>query len=236
MVVEVGHVRRKDYNHIWSTADKYYVDPHSQQMRFSFEEAVTNPAEMELRLETESDVVTAAVALGALRLPAFSSAEMALARQAGDLPARTVEYLKREIDRKSDPLGDAFAVLRTPAERRERGATYTPCAIVEAMVNWAAVFQVDAVSEPVRIVDPGVGSGRFLLAAGRKFSKAELIGVDIDPIATLIARGNLAAAGFENRSRILLADYRNLKLPRAPGTVYRKDTWPQTGGLGGRLD
>jgi adenine-specific DNA-methyltransferase len=89
------------------------------------------------------------------------------------------------------------------------------------MVNWAAAFRTGAASAPERIVDPGVGSGRFLLAAGRKFPKAELIGIDLDPVATLIARGNLAAAGFEARSRILLADYRDIKLHPASGaTLY----------------
>jgi hypothetical protein len=188
-------------------------------MGFPFEDAVMKPAKMRFRLETESDVVAAAVALGALRFPDLSPAEMALIRRAGDLPASAAEYLKRDIGRKGDPLGDAFAVLRTPAERREQGATYTPFPIVEAMVNWAAAFRAGATSEPERIVDPGVGSGRFLLAAGRKFPKAELIGIDVDPVATLIARGNLAAAGFENRSRILLADYRDVKLPPARGTT-----------------
>jgi adenine-specific DNA-methyltransferase len=89
------------------------------------------------------------------------------------------------------------------------------------MVNWAAAFRTGAASAPERIVDPGVGSGRFLLAAGRKFPKAELIGIDLDPVATLIARGNLAAAGFEARSRILLADHRDIKLHPASGaTLY----------------
>lgn len=210
-----------DYNHIWSTADKQHVDTQPQQTAFPFEEAAMKPAETRFRLETESEVVAAAVALGALRFNDLAPAEMALVRRAGDLPASTAEHLKREIGRKRDPLGDAFTVLRTPAERREQGATYTPFAIVEAMVNWAAASQAGSASGPQRIVDPGVGSARFLLAAGRKFPKAELIGIDLDPVATLIARGNLAAAGFENRSRILLADYRDVKLPLEKGrTLY----------------
>ena len=190
-------------------------------MGFSFEDALIEPAKTRFRLETESEVLAAAVALGALRIPDLSPAEQALIRRAGGLPDGAAGYLKRDIARKRDPLGDAFTVLRTPAERREQGATYTPFAIVEAMVNWAAASQAGAAREPQRIVDPGVGSARFLLAAGRKFPKAELIGIDVDPVATLIARGNLAAAGFENRSRILLADYRDVKLPLAKGrTLY----------------
>jgi hypothetical protein len=190
-------------------------------MGFSFEDALIDRAKTRCGLETESEVLAAAAALGALRIPDVTPAEEALIRCAGGLRDGLAEGLKRDIGRNGDPLGAAFAVLRTSADRRERGATYTPCAIVEAMVNWAAAFQARVRSAPERIVDPGVGSGRFLVAAGRKFPGAELIGIDIDPVATLIARGNLAAAGFEDRSRVLVADYREIKLPPAAGnTLY----------------
>jgi adenine-specific DNA-methyltransferase len=71
-----------------------------------------------------------------------------------------------------------------------------------------------------RIVDPGIGSGRFLVAAGRAFPHAELIGVDIDPVATIIARGHLAGAGLSDRSRVTLADFRALKLPPSEGKTF----------------
>src|ERR1700690_4585812 len=98
-------------------------------MGFSFEDALIDPAKTRFRLETESEVLAAAGALGALRIPDLSSAERALIRRAGGLPEGAAGYLKRDIARKRDPLGDAFAVLRTAAERREQGATYTPFAI-----------------------------------------------------------------------------------------------------------
>jgi hypothetical protein len=88
------------------------------------------------------------------------------------------------------------------------------------MVRWAGAFRKGA-AQPIRIVDPGVGSARFLLAAGRHFPKAELIGVEIDPLAALVARANLSAAGFGDRSRVILGDYRELKLPETDGgTLY----------------
>jgi tRNA1(Val) A37 N6-methylase TrmN6 len=59
------------------------------------------------------------------------------------------------------------------------------------MLDWAERHAV-----PQRVIDPGAGSGRYLLAAGRRFPGARLIGVEIDPLAALIARGNLAAAGL----------------------------------------
>jgi hypothetical protein len=44
-----------------------------------------------------------------------------------------------------------------------------------------------------------------------------LIGVEIDPLAALIARANLAARGFGRRSRIILGDYRQTNLGVAKG-------------------
>jgi SAM-dependent methyltransferase len=116
----------------------------------------------------------------------------------------------------ADPLGDALCALRSPAERRPLGATYTPSTIVDAMIRWAAQR-----AHPARVVDPGCGSGRFLLAAGRAFPRAELVGVEIDPLAAALARANLAAAGLTSRARVIEADYRALALePIAGATLF----------------
>jgi len=52
-------------------------------MGFSFDDAVMKPAKMRFRLETESEVLGAALALGALRCPDVSPAEMAAIRGVG---------------------------------------------------------------------------------------------------------------------------------------------------------
>ena len=127
-------------------------------------------------------------------------------------PRRLAAAFEEAIAAGGDPLGDALCALRSPAERRPLGATYTPRAIVEAMMGWAA-----AQVAPVRVVDPGCGSGRFLLAAGRAFPRAELIGVEIDPVAATLARANLAAAGLARRARVIELDYRALALDAAGG-------------------
>ena len=115
-----------------------------------------------------------------------------------------------------DPLGDAFMRLRPPDQRRPLGATYTPPEIVSSMVAWVA-----GRSRPDRVIDPGTGSARFLLAAGRAFSEARLVGVEIDPLAALLARANLTAAGFDHRSQILVHDYRNTDFGKFDGcTAY----------------
>lgn len=106
-----------------------------------------------------------------------------------------------------DPLGEAFLHLRRPAERRESGAIYTPRPIVDSMVAWLS--QEPGVG---RLVDPGAGSGRFTLAAGRAVSGARLVAVESDPLALLLLRANLTAAGLAERTEVVAGDYRRLRL------------------------
>ena len=114
-----------------------------------------------------------------------------------------------------DPLGEALMRLRPPDQRRSLGATYTPVEIVSAMVAWAAG------RVPGRVVDPGTGSARFLMAAGRALPEASLVGVEIDPLAALLARANLTAVGFDDRSRVVVGDYRTVDLGECAGvTAY----------------
>ena len=113
-----------------------------------------------------------------------------------------------------DPLGDTLMRLRSPDQRRPLGATYTPPEIVSSMVAWIVER-----SRPDRVVDPGTGSARFLLAAGRALPDALLVGVEIDPLAALLARANLTAVGLDHRSQILVRDYRDADLGECSGTT-----------------
>lgn len=113
-----------------------------------------------------------------------------------------------------DPLGLAFLRLRSPETRRALGAVYTPAPIVEAMVEWAAA---EPGPPPARIVDPGCGSGRFLMLAARAFPGAHLVAVEIDPLAVQILRANAAAAGFADRLTVHRGDYRTLDLDPIEG-------------------
>lgn len=112
----------------------------------------------------------------------------------------------------ADPLGDAYTTIKTPADRRPLGQTYTPNAIVQSMTSWATTHE-----QPVRIVDPGAGSGRYLLAAARVFPDAQLIGLDVDPLATLMLRANVLAAGMQDRATVVLGDYRALDISPEDG-------------------
>ena len=162
-------------------------------------------------LSAEPALLGAALALGARDVAGWSAAEAALARELRP-PVPTPELLdelRERIAAGEDPLGEAFCRLRPPEQRRGAGATYTPAPIVASMVEWAA-----SEGAPARVVDPGAGSGRFAVAAGRRFPGAELLAVELDPLAAAVCRGHLAAAGLGGRSRVLAADYRSAELDR----------------------
>lgn len=168
-------------------------------------------------LENERHLIALALALGARDVAGWSAAETALV--SGDLPSVSralVRDVRARITQGRDPLGDAFSELRSPEDRRPQGATYTPSQIVRVMIRWAA-----ALGKPNRVVDPGTGSARFLAAAARKFPDASLIGVELDPLAALVARAHLATINAANRSQIIVGDYRDVALPPGVGrTLY----------------
>jgi adenine-specific DNA-methyltransferase len=123
-----------------------------------------------------------------------------------------VTGLRDRIRVGEDPLGEAFCRIRTPQQRRGAGQTFTPAPVVDSMITWAA-----RTLDPARVVDPGAGSARFLAAAGRCWPQARLVGLETDPLAALIGRATLAAAGMADRAVIHLADYRSAPLPAVPG-------------------
>jgi hypothetical protein len=139
----------------------------------------------------------------------LSRAESKLVERAPPIDPYLIAHTCAQIRAGRDPLGIEFCSLRSAKQRRRRGATYTPAAIVDAMVAWAHA----EISTPARVVDPGAGSGRFLIAAAHKFPAAQLVAVDVDPLATLMLRANAAVHGFADRLAVHLTDYRSLTLP-----------------------
>ena len=168
------------------------------------------------QITDERALITLASRLGAACVAGWSGAERDLAARAGNRgpgSSRAVTVARDRIRAGEDPLGDAFCVLRSPAGRRVLGQTFTPPPVIESMIAWAAGTGI----QPARVVDPGSGSARMLLAAGRRWPQAALVGVEIDPAAAIIGRASLAAAGFAGRSAVLLGDYCCARLPPAEG-------------------
>lgn len=166
-------------------------------------------------LGDESDLIGAALSLGAREIDGWSSQEERLAMNATPIASALSAQIAREIQKGHDPLGSALCRLRPPEARRAVGATYTPAGIISSMLNWARTQK----TELARIVEPGAGSGRFLLAAARFFRQAELVGIELDPLPAMIARANLSVCGLADRSLILVSNYRSATLPTSEGTT-----------------
>ncbi len=174
------------------------------------------PASLDGLIRTEAELAALAGALGAESVGGLKNDELRLLASAPAVPHVLVDEVKDRIQAREDPLGDAFCAIRTAPTRRASGAVYTPQAIVTAMVDWAA-----NAGAPARVVEPGAGSGRFLMEAARRFPQAELVAVENDPLASLMARANLVVLGKGEQSRVMLADFRNAKLAVIDGrTLY----------------
>ena len=164
-------------------------------------------------MQTEADLVSLCLALiGDVSKLSPAERRLANARQKTLVEPFDIEAVRAEIDLGADPLGDAFSLIRPTHARRASGAVYTPQPIVNSMLTWLA-----SAGNPARIVDPGAGSGRFTLAAGRAFPAAQLLAVEMDPLAALMLRANLAALGMAARAKVVVADYRELALPSIKG-------------------
>ncbi len=164
-------------------------------------------------MQTERELAGVALALMRGHRTRLSAPEMRFARQAL-FPSSTllVSRTRAAIRAGRDPLGQAFARIRSPEVRRVDGATYTPATIVRSMIRWAR-----ATATPARIVDAGAGSGRFVVAAGKAFPKGRLVAVEMDPLAALVLRANVAVHGLAHRTDIHVMDYRELTLPPIGG-------------------
>ena len=113
-------------------------------------------------ISTEAELLGVALALGA-SAGRISAQEKQASALAAVVPDAMIWAARSAIQKGQDPLGDALCALRSPEERRPMGATYTPQSIVAAMTKWVGT------RKPSRVVDPGCGSGRFIVAAGRAF-------------------------------------------------------------------
>lgn len=164
-------------------------------------------------LTTEYHLKAAALRLGAQNIPGWSNPETALVKNVEPLASDFGARLVKEIRCGGDPLGAAFCALRSPEVRRSSGATYTPSYVANAMSDWVK----EQGFNPSRIVDPGVGSGRFLISTAQRFPKAKLVGIELDPLAALVVRANLAACGLSSRAQVIVGDYRNTELPDFDG-------------------
>ncbi len=154
------------------------------------------------RRSDERRLAALAAAVGAESILGLTRHEKSFLQDAPDISPDLVAVTLGKIEEGLDPLGDIFCRIRSTERRRRDGATYTPKPIVDSMLNWA-----ETAGEPDHVIDPGSGSGRFLLEAGRRFPTARLIAIEQDPLAALISRANLAVAGMSKRSEVRVENF-----------------------------
>src|SRR5690606_40354261 len=85
---------------------------------------------------------------------------------------------------------------------------------VDAMLGWA-----ERRGSPATVVDPGAGSGRFVLAAAERFPEARLVAVEKDPLAALLLRANAQVRGVQDRLELIVADYREARIEASAGST-----------------
>lgn len=172
---------------------------------------------------SESTILALAVALGAADTPQLSAVERRLATGRHAYDKSSVSKLRKEIKSGHDPLGEMLCGTRSQRDRRLRGTTYTPPVLIASMIDLAAEGK-----SPSRVIDPATGSGRLLIAAGRKFRNSRLLGYEIDPVAALVARANISVRGLASRTLVLLRDFCSAKIPHTNGTTLYLANPPYT--------
>ena len=106
--------------------------------------------------------------------------------------------------------GDAAAFLaETTVElRRSQGITFTPAWLIERMLDRA-----EALGSFDTIVDAGAGTGRFALAAARRFPRAHVLAIEPNEQLVAILRQRIQACGLGSRVSVIAQDYRAAELP-----------------------
>lgn len=115
-----------------------------------------------------------------------------------------VKRYSRE-DARNDMLGALYEELIPSAERRRLGQFFTPIPVADLMVEYLLRN-----IERGKIVDPAVGTGRFILRLLSKDRYAteryELIGIDISPLMILLSIVNISYLSTPERIRFRLGD------------------------------
>ena len=102
-----------------------------------------------------------------------------------------------------------------PQWRRQQGVTLTPQWLVEKMLD-----RVAAAGSFDTLVDAGAGTGRFAIAAARRFPAARVVCVERNEAMLVLLRQALLAAGISDRVQVVAGDFRDAAWPRAGRTAF----------------
>lgn len=88
-------------------------------------------------IQTENDLIAVAAALigpSVMLSPGEKALQKKVSRRA--IEPAFLSTIRDDILAGKDPLGNAFAAIRSATERRATGAVYTPLPIVRSMMAW----------------------------------------------------------------------------------------------------
>ena len=119
-----------------------------------------------------------------------------------------------DVDAGFDTLGDAYCLANDAQSRRAQGITLTPSWLVERMVDEVAGDGFDT------IVDCGAGTGRFAIAAARRFPAARVMAVEQNPDLAALLRQRLWECGLRERVGIIEGDFRSVPIPTSGRTLF----------------
>ncbi|MFA5032767.1 MAG: N-6 DNA methylase [bacterium] len=122
-----------------------------------------------------------------------------------DLSGKLMAVYKPEIIKSDihDHLGDMYIENQSRSGKLGKGQFLTPDSVVEFMCQ-STIGEAKETGRPLNVLDPCVGTGRFLIGAYKYAPDANLFGVDIDLRALRIAFTNCAIHGI--RAYFLHAD------------------------------
>lgn len=106
-----------------------------------------------------------------------------------------------------DAAGLALCESLDAEFRRAQGITLTPSWLVELMLQRLAA------SGPFQtIVDPGAGTGRFCMAAAKRFPGVRVVAVERSEAMLAVLRRTLASAGLTDRVEVVPGDFRDVRI------------------------
>ena len=117
-------------------------------------------------------------------------------------------------DTNIDGVGEAYCLANDAQTRRAEGITLTPAWLVERMLDEVASDGFDA------IVDCGAGTGRFAIAAARRFPAARVFAVEQNPELARLLRQRLREYGLLGRVTVIEGDFRSVTLPTSGRTLF----------------
>lgn len=113
-----------------------------------------------------------------------------------------------------DLLGENYCVENEPQSRRAHGITLTPIWLVEHMLDLLGEQSFDTV------VDCGAGTGRFAIAAAKRFPRARIVAVEAHPEMAILLRQRLWETGLSQRVEVVEGDLRSERIRRQGRTLF----------------